>query len=85
MLIVESHFRTIIYFDREKRIFTEANLVSIGGKKLRNSVLRLSFEFHKGKDVAFTFFSYTLGCMMLLMVRGSSGAAMLLTRFDLVA
>ena len=50
---MESHFRTIIYLDREKRIFTEANLVSVGGKKL-NSVLRMSLEFHKGEDVAFT-------------------------------
>ncbi|XP_049753260.1 midasin [Elephas maximus indicus] len=42
--------RTIIYLDREKRIFTEANLVSLGGKKLRNSVLRMSFEFHKDPE-----------------------------------
>ncbi|KAM7240456.1 hypothetical protein CapIbe_008362 [Capra ibex] len=42
--------KTIIYFDREKRIFTEANLVSVGGKKLRNSVLRMSFEFHKDPE-----------------------------------
>ncbi|XP_007949614.1 midasin [Orycteropus afer afer] len=39
--------KTIIYLDREKRIFTEANLVSVGSKKFRNSVLRMSFEFHK--------------------------------------
>lgn len=45
---MKSHFRTIIYLDREKRIFMEANLISVGGKKL-NSVLRLSFDFHKGK------------------------------------
>lgn len=51
--VIESHFRTIIYLDREKRIFTEANLASVGGKKLRNSVLRMSFEFHKGKNTAF--------------------------------
>lgn len=51
--VTESHFRTIIYLDREKRIFTEANLVSVGGKKLRNSVLRMSFDFHKGKITAF--------------------------------
>ncbi|KAJ1058574.1 hypothetical protein K5549_008694 [Capra hircus] len=42
--------KTIIYFHREKRIFTEANLVSVGGKKLRNSVLRMSFEFHKDPE-----------------------------------
>ncbi|XP_032952982.1 midasin isoform X1 [Rhinolophus ferrumequinum] len=42
--------KTIIYLDREKRIFTEANLVSVGGKKLRNSVLRMSFEFHKDPE-----------------------------------
>ncbi|XP_066110370.1 midasin isoform X3 [Saccopteryx bilineata] len=42
--------KTIIYLDREKRIFTEANLVSFGGKKLRNSVLRMSFEFHKDPE-----------------------------------
>ncbi|KAM6185923.1 midasin [Rhynchocyon petersi] len=41
--------KTVIYLDREKRIFTEANMVSIGGKKL-NSVLRMSFEFHKGPE-----------------------------------
>lgn len=51
--VIESYFRTIIYLDREKRIFTEANLVSVGGKKLRNSVLRMSFEFHKGKNKPF--------------------------------
>lgn len=51
--VIESFFRTIIYLDREKRIFTEANLVSVGGKKLRNSVLRMSFEFHKGKNTPF--------------------------------
>ncbi|KAF5919872.1 hypothetical protein HPG69_014236 [Diceros bicornis minor] len=42
--------KTIIYLDREKRIYTEANLVSVGGKKLRNSVLRMSFEFHKDPE-----------------------------------
>ncbi|XP_037699423.1 midasin isoform X2 [Choloepus didactylus] len=42
--------KTIIYLDREKRIFTEATLVSVGGKKLRNSVLRMSFEFHKDPE-----------------------------------
>ncbi|XP_035880357.1 midasin isoform X5 [Phyllostomus discolor] len=42
--------KTIIYLDREKRIFTEANLVSVGGKKLRNSVLRMSFDFHKDPE-----------------------------------
>ncbi|KAI5256381.1 Midasin [Manis pentadactyla] len=42
--------KAIIYLDREKRIFTEANLVSVGGKKLRNSVLRMSFEFHKDPE-----------------------------------
>ncbi|XP_037374649.1 midasin [Talpa occidentalis] len=42
--------KTIIYLDRQKRIFTEANLVSVGGKKLRNSVLRMSFEFHKDPE-----------------------------------
>ncbi|XP_058163130.1 midasin isoform X2 [Dasypus novemcinctus] len=42
--------KTIIYLDREKRIFTEGNLVSVGGKKLRNSVLRMSFEFHKDPE-----------------------------------
>ncbi|XP_060024167.1 midasin [Lagenorhynchus albirostris] len=42
--------KTIIYLDREKRIFTEANLVSVGGRKLRNSVLRMSFEFHKDPE-----------------------------------
>ncbi|XP_051017145.1 midasin [Acomys russatus] len=42
--------KTIVYLDREKRIFTEANLVSVGGKKLRNSVLRMSFEFHKDPE-----------------------------------
>ncbi|KAF3831765.1 hypothetical protein GH733_000577 [Mirounga leonina] len=42
--------KTIIYLDREKRIFTEANLISVGGKKLRNSVLRMSFEFHKDPE-----------------------------------
>ncbi|XP_036035518.1 midasin [Onychomys torridus] len=42
--------KTIIYLDREKRIFTEANLVSVGSKKLRNSVLRMSFEFHKDPE-----------------------------------
>ncbi|XP_076780137.1 midasin isoform X2 [Arvicanthis niloticus] len=42
--------RTIIYLDREKRIFTEANLVSVGSKKLRSSVLRMSFEFHKDPE-----------------------------------
>lgn len=41
--------KTIIYLDRDKRIFTEANLVSVGGKKL-NSVLRMSFEFHKDPE-----------------------------------
>ncbi|XP_013366225.1 PREDICTED: midasin isoform X2 [Chinchilla lanigera] len=41
--------KTIIYLDREKRIFTEENLVSIGGKTL-NSVLRMSFEFHKDPE-----------------------------------
>lgn len=51
--VIESHFRTIIYLDREKRIFTEANLASVSGKKLRNSVLRMSFEFHKGENTAF--------------------------------
>lgn len=51
--VIKSHFRTIIYLDREKRIFTEANLVSVGGKKLRNSVLRMSFEFHKGERFPF--------------------------------
>lgn len=67
---MKSHFRTIIYLDREKRIFTEANLVSVGGRKLRNSVLRMSFEFHKGKDITFTFFIYASDCIMLLKVRG---------------
>ncbi|XP_053447165.1 midasin isoform X2 [Nycticebus coucang] len=42
--------KTVIYLNREKRIFTEANLVSVGGKKLRNSVLRMSFEFHKDPE-----------------------------------
>uniref|UniRef100_A0A8D1BB25 Midasin n=1 Tax=Sus scrofa TaxID=9823 RepID=A0A8D1BB25_PIG len=42
--------KTIIYLDRENRIFTEANLVSVVGKKLRNSVLRMSFEFHKDPE-----------------------------------
>ncbi|XP_059556931.1 midasin isoform X4 [Myotis daubentonii] len=42
--------KTIIYLDREKRIFTEANLASVGSKKLRNSVLRMSFEFHKDPE-----------------------------------
>ncbi|XP_008565442.1 PREDICTED: midasin [Galeopterus variegatus] len=42
--------KTIIYLDREKRIFTEANLVSVGGKMSRNSVLRTSFEFHKDPE-----------------------------------
>ncbi|KAK2507590.1 hypothetical protein MC885_004960, partial [Smutsia gigantea] len=42
--------KAIIYLDREKRIFTEANLVSVGGKRLRNSVLRMSFEFHKDPE-----------------------------------
>ncbi|XP_006870675.1 PREDICTED: midasin [Chrysochloris asiatica] len=42
--------KAIIYLDREKRIFTESNLVSVGGKKLRNSVLRMSFEFHKDPE-----------------------------------
>ncbi|XP_075410883.1 midasin isoform X2 [Tenrec ecaudatus] len=42
--------KTIIYLDREKRSFTEAKLVSVGGKKLRNSVLRMSFEFHKDPE-----------------------------------
>ncbi|XP_054990862.1 midasin [Sorex araneus] len=42
--------KTIVYLDREKRIFTEANLVSLGGKKLKNSVLRMSFEFHKDPE-----------------------------------
>ncbi|XP_070306217.1 midasin isoform X2 [Odocoileus virginianus] len=42
--------KTIIYFDREKRIFTEANSVSVGGRKLRNSVLRMSFEFQKDPE-----------------------------------
>ncbi|XP_040839706.1 midasin isoform X2 [Ochotona curzoniae] len=41
--------KTIIYLDREKRIFTEANLISVGVKKL-NSVLRMSFEFHKDPE-----------------------------------
>ncbi|XP_063089292.1 midasin isoform X4 [Cavia porcellus] len=41
--------KAIIYLDREKRIFTEAHLVSIGGKTL-NSVLRMSFEFHKDPE-----------------------------------
>ncbi|XP_036895348.1 midasin isoform X2 [Sturnira hondurensis] len=41
--------KTIIYLDREKRIFTEASLVSVGGKKL-NSVLRMSFDFHKDPE-----------------------------------
>nr|XP_045010044.1 midasin isoform X2 [Jaculus jaculus] len=42
--------KTVIYLDREKRIFTEANLVSVGSRKLRNSVLRMSFEFHKDPE-----------------------------------
>ncbi|XP_028728584.1 LOW QUALITY PROTEIN: midasin [Peromyscus leucopus] len=42
--------KTIIYLHREKRIFTEANLVSVGNKKLRSSVLRMSFEFHKDPE-----------------------------------
>ncbi|XP_027259225.1 midasin isoform X2 [Cricetulus griseus] len=42
--------KTILYLDREKRIFTEANLVSVGSKKLRSSVLRMSFEFHKDPE-----------------------------------
>ncbi|XP_054578497.1 midasin [Eptesicus fuscus] len=42
--------KTIIYLDREKRIFTEANLAPVGSKKLRNSVLRMSFEFHKDPE-----------------------------------
>ncbi|XP_073934254.1 midasin isoform X1 [Castor canadensis] len=40
--------KTIIYLDREKRIFTETNLVSVDSKKL--SVLRMSFEFHKDPE-----------------------------------
>nr|XP_037852070.1 midasin-like [Chlorocebus sabaeus] len=42
--------KTIIYLDREKRVFTEANLVSVGSKKLRDSVLRMSFEFHQDPE-----------------------------------
>nr|XP_048276589.1 midasin isoform X1 [Myodes glareolus] len=42
--------KTIIYLDRERRIFTEGNLVSIGSKKLRSSVLKMSFEFHKDPE-----------------------------------
>ncbi|XP_069866566.1 midasin isoform X1 [Dipodomys merriami] len=42
--------KTIMYLDREKRIFTETNLLSVGSKKLRNSVLRMSFEFHKDPE-----------------------------------
>ncbi|XP_038966893.1 midasin isoform X1 [Rattus norvegicus] len=42
--------KTIIYLDREKRIFTEANLLSVGSKKLRSNALRMSFEFHKDPE-----------------------------------
>uniref|UniRef100_A0A8C6R246 Midasin n=1 Tax=Nannospalax galili TaxID=1026970 RepID=A0A8C6R246_NANGA len=42
--------KTIIYLDREKRILTEANLISVDSKKLRNSILRMSFEFHKDPE-----------------------------------
>ncbi|XP_060061378.1 midasin [Erinaceus europaeus] len=42
--------KSIIYLDREKRIFTEANMVSVVAKKSRNSVLRMSFEFHKDPE-----------------------------------
>ncbi|XP_064216909.1 midasin isoform X1 [Aotus nancymaae] len=42
--------KTIIYLDREKRVFTEAKLVSVGSKKLRDSVLRMSFEFHQDPE-----------------------------------
>ncbi|KAM5286744.1 midasin isoform 2-T2 [Hipposideros larvatus] len=43
--------KTIIYLDRDKRFFTEEKMIfSVGGKKLRNSVLRMSFEFHKDPE-----------------------------------
>ncbi|XP_048209797.1 midasin isoform X2 [Perognathus longimembris pacificus] len=42
--------KTIMYLDREKRIFTETSLLSVGSKKFRNSVLRMSFEFHKDPE-----------------------------------
>uniref|UniRef100_A0A8I3X1N2 Midasin n=1 Tax=Callithrix jacchus TaxID=9483 RepID=A0A8I3X1N2_CALJA len=46
--------KTIIYLDREKRVFTEAKLVSVGSKKLRDSVLRMSFEFHQDPESCHT-------------------------------
>ncbi|XP_020142630.2 midasin isoform X1 [Microcebus murinus] len=49
-LIESAANKTIIYLDREKRIFTEANLVSVGDRKLRNSVLRMSLDFHKDPE-----------------------------------
>lgn len=59
-MFFESHSRTIIYLDREKRVFTEANLVSVGSKKLRDSVLRMSFEFHQGKNLLCSLIKYLI-------------------------
>ncbi|XP_036622954.1 midasin [Trichosurus vulpecula] len=42
--------RTNLYLDREKRVFTEANLVSTGGRKSKNSALRMSLEFQKDPE-----------------------------------
>ncbi|XP_007484380.2 midasin isoform X1 [Monodelphis domestica] len=43
--------RTNLYLNREKRVFTETNLVSTGGKKSKNnSVLRMSIEFQKDPE-----------------------------------
>ncbi|XP_044531325.1 midasin [Gracilinanus agilis] len=40
-----------LYLNREKRVFTETNLVSTGGKKSKNnSVLRMSIEFQKDPE-----------------------------------
>ncbi|KAM5256760.1 midasin [Ctenodactylus gundi] len=50
MLLESVANKTIVYLDREKRIFTEANLISASGKMLKNSVLRMSFEFHKDPE-----------------------------------
>lgn len=57
------HYRTIIYLDRERRIFTEGNLVSIGSKKLRSSVLKMSFEFHKGKTFSLLHCGYAVAAV----------------------
>lgn len=57
------HSRTIIYLDWEKRIFTEGKLVSIGSKKLRSSVLRMSFEFHKGKTFSLLHCGYAVAAL----------------------